>query len=170
MGQLTHVRILNALEGLVSGLDAADETLLKQALWRKQVKSDVTDGGTAGTAATERTLWINDTGGDVRVVAAYAVAPVAVTANATTFATFLLYRRTAAGGSQTTVGSYATNVVTTNDMVAHAEKEFSLTAANVVVPSGAKLTCAVTKASTGVAIASSTAPAQIVVIVEPIGA
>jgi hypothetical protein len=169
MAQLNAAKIAGALYGLFSGLDETDRAMLEQAAgFRRQVSTDLTDGGTAGTAATERVLWINDTGMDVYVTAAYAVAPVAVTAHASNYATFNLFCKTAAGAATATIGTFATDTVTTDDMVAHAEKSLTLTAANVKVAAGSKLTCSITKAASGVAIASATAPAAIIVCLRPV--
>lgn len=165
MAQLTATRILNAIKGLFVSLDSTDDALLKKMLWRRQVRCPVTDGGTAGTAQGEVAFWYNDTGVDVKVVNAYAVTPVGVTANATTYATFELTKRVA--GAATSIGTFATDTVTTDDMTAYVEKSLTLTDANVLVPAGAWLAAKVTKASTGVAIASSTAQASIVAIIEP---
>lgn len=168
MSQLTGSSIFKAIVGLFSALDSTDQTTLKKQLWRKTARCSVTDGGTAGTAQTETFVWQNNTGGDVVVTACNVVTPVAVTAHGTTYATFLLYKRTSAGASQATIGSFATDTVTTDDMTAFAPKALTLTAANVIVPDGYVLTCAVTKASTGVAIASATAQAVIEVTYEPV--
>jgi len=164
---LTATSIFKAIYGLFSALDSTDESVLKGTIWRKQVPLNVTDGGTAGTAQGETFMWRNDTGVDVRVISGHAVAPIAVTANATNFATFNVSRRTSAGASAVTVAEFATDTVTDDDMVAFAPKAMTLTDANVIVPSGSVLTGKVTKGGTGVAIASATAQARIVLTVEP---
>lgn len=169
MAQLTHVRIFNALKGLLSCLDATDADLVNTSLWRKQIQAHVTDGGTAGTAQTETPFWRNDTGGTVKVVSVHLLAPVAITANATNYATFILYKRTSAGATQTTVASFATDTVTTDDVTAFAPLSITPTAANVTVAAGGVLSVAVTKANTGVAIAAATSQARLVVVVEPVG-
>jgi hypothetical protein len=152
MAQLSASRIFNALAGLFSSTDSTDEALLKTALWRKTIHCHVTDGGTAGTAQTETVVWRNDTGATVKVVSAHVIAPVAVTANATNYATFLVYKRSSAGASQATIGTFATDTVT-----------------NVEVAAGAVITCAVTKTAAGVAIAAATSQARVQIVVEPIG-
>jgi hypothetical protein len=169
MAQLSASRIFNALAGLFSSTDSTDEALLKTALWRKTIHCHVTDGGTAGTAQTETVVWRNDTGATVKVVSAHVIAPVAVTANATNYATFLVYKRSSAGASQATIGTFATDTVTTDDMTAFAPKELTLTVANVEVAAGAVITCAVTKTAAGVAIAAATSQARVQIVVEPIG-
>lgn len=169
MAQLTQSRIFNALVGLFSATDATDQDLIKTSMWRKQIKARVHDAATAGTAYTETFAWRNDTGGSVKVISGYAVTPIAVTAHGTNYATFLAYQRTSAGASQATIATFATDTVTTDDMVAHAPKAMTLTDANVVVPAGSVITVAVTKAASGVALTAATSDAYIVLVVEPVG-
>lgn len=170
MAQLTQSRIFNALASLFSSLDSTDVDLVKTSLWRRQIKAQITDAATAGTAYTETFCWRNDTGGSVKVVSAHAVAPIAVTAHGTNYATFLAYQRTSAGATQATIATFATDTVTTDDMVAHAPKAMTLTDANVIVPSGSVITVAVTKAASGVALTAATSHAHIILVVEPVGA
>lgn len=160
--------IFKAIYGLFSGVDSTDETTLKKLLWRKQVALNVTDGGTAGTAAGETLVWYNDTGVDVAVRSALAISGISVTANATNYATFDLSKRDGAGGSATSIATFATDTVTTDDMVAFVPKTMTLTDSAVVVPSGGVLTAKVTKAGTGVAIGSATVQARIVATIEPV--
>jgi hypothetical protein len=167
MSQLTARGIYKALCALFSSLDSTDETLVKKMLWRKKVKLEVTDGGTAGTAQGETFMWYNDTGVDVTVKESRAIAPVAVTAHGTNYATFTLSKRDTAGANAATVAEFATDTVTTDDMTAFLPKSMTLTSANVTVPSGYVLTGKVAKAGTGVAIGSATAQACIEVIIEP---
>ena len=167
MGQLTAQRIKDGLLNLLGRLDSTDELLLSKQLMRKTVSAHVTDGGTAGTAQTETFAWQNNTGGNVRVISANAIAPIAVTANGSNYASFLLYKRTSAGASQATIATFATDTVTTDDMVAFAPKAMTLTVANVVVPDGYVVTVAVTKTGTGVALAAATSQARIEFVVEP---
>lgn len=166
MAQLTATRLVNAILGLFSSLDSTDETFLKKQLVRKAVHAHVTDGGTAATAQTETFVWQNNTGGDVKIIQANAIAPVAVTAHGTNYATFNLFKRTSAGASQATIASFATDTVTTDDMVALSPKAMTLTAANVIVPDGYVVTVSVTKAAMGVAIAAATSQARIEFVYE----
>lgn len=169
MGQLNQNRIVNAFMSLFSATDATDQDLVKTTLVRKQIKARVHDAATAGTAWTETFVWRNDTGGSVKVVSAHAVTPIAVTANGSNYASFLAYQRTSAGASQATIATFATDTVATDDMVAHAPKEMTLTNANVVVPAGGVITAAVTKTGTGVALTAATSEASIILVVEPVG-
>jgi hypothetical protein len=161
MAQLTPRRIFNAIYGLFSGLDSTDETTLKKFLWTKTVEIEIHDSATAGTAFTLSPLWYNDTGFDVVVKAARATAPIAVTAHAADFATFLAAKIDAAGANAVNVATFATDTVTTDNMVANVPKTMTLTAANVIVPAGFSLTANVTKTGNGVAITAATSRAKI---------
>lgn len=167
MAQLTGAKLFGALRGLFSALDSTDDDFIKSTMFRKKVSLVINDAATAGTAHTETFMWRNDTGIDMRVVSAYAVAPIAVTANGTSYATFLVASRTAAGASAANVATFATDTTTTDDMVALAPKAMTLTAANVIVPAGYVLTGAVTKTSSGVALTAATSQALIEVLLEP---
>jgi hypothetical protein len=109
-----------------------------------------------------------------RVVAAYATAPVAVTANATNYATFTASKRAAATGTETAIGVFATDTVTTDDMVAFVPKTLTVTAADAVLAAGDTLCAKLTKAASGVATVAATATtvhgsfAKVTVVVERI--
>ncbi len=168
MGQLNTTRIWNALKGLFSTLDATDEAILKKSIWQQTVNTEIHDSATAGTAFTATALWYNNLGFDVKVTAARATAPIAVTANATNFATFTVARIDAAGANSANVATFATDTVTTDDMVANVPKTMTLTDANVVIPAGFTLVVAVAKASSGVAITAATSRAKVEVDLEPV--
>ncbi len=167
MGQLNAGRIFKAIKGLFSALDQTDEDLLKTVMWRETRSVEVTDGGTAGTAQTETVAWRNDTGGDVWITDLYLVTPVNVTANATNYATFSVFKRTSAGASQATIGAFATDTVTTDDLVAFAPKAIPMTDANRLVPNGSVVTVSVSKTASGVAIAAATSQANVLITYEP---
>lgn len=168
MGQLNGNRIDNALGGLFSALDAADRLLVKKLFKQQKLKLDIHDSATAGTAFTKTFMWENETGVDVQVVAGAATAPIAVTANASTYASFIVSRLDAAGSNAAVVATFATDTVTTDDMVANVPKDMTLTPANVIIPAGGILVGEVTKASTGVAITAATSRASIVLTIEPV--
>lgn len=168
MAQLTAARIFNAIYGLFSGLDSTDATLLKKLQWRRKVRLDIHDSATAGTAFTKSLIWRNDTGVDQKVISAEAAAPIAVTANATNYASFIVTKLDSAGANGATVGTFATDTVTTDDMVAHVPKALTLTDANVVVPAGSILVGEVTKTASGVALTAATSRASITVELEPV--
>ena len=156
MAQLTASGIMGAIYGLFSGLDATDETLLKNLLYRRTVKGTVTDGGTAGTAQTETPLWKNTTGASVRVVGITVTAPIAVTGHATTNAVFTVTKRDSAGGTAAVVGTYTTTLAApANSLTAFLPATITLTAANVVVASNEVLTILMSKGSTGVAVGAA---------------
>lgn len=167
MGQLSASRIFKGIYGLFSGLDATDETLLKNTMWRETVTGSFTDGGTAGTAQTATAFWVNNTGVPVRAVLVQAVTPVAVTGHAANYATITVAHRTSAGASATTIATFATDTPTTDDFVAFAPKSLPITAGNDIIPVGGVLTLAVAKASSGVAMAAATSQAYVAVQVEP---
>jgi hypothetical protein len=77
----------------------------------------------------------------------------AVTAHGTNYRTFRLVNKGAAGSGSTVVASFATDTVTTDDLVAFDEKELTLsgTAANLVVAAGDVLAADETVAAGGVA-------------------
>lgn len=168
MGQLNTSRVYKAIVGLFSALDQTDQTLLQKAMWSWKVKLDITDAATAGTAFTSSPLWYNDTGYDVVVKAARATAPIAVTANATNFATFTVARIDAAGANSANVATFATDTVTTDDMVANVPRDMTLTVANVIVPAGFSLIGAVSKTASGVALTAATSRALIEVELQPL--
>ena len=167
MSQLTGSRIINAIIGLFSALDSTDQTLLKKCLAQKKIKIDMSDSATAATAFTKSLLWYNDTGVDCRVISAKATAPVAVTANATNYATFQVSKLDSAGANAAVVAAFATDTVTTDDMVANVSKDMTLTAANVIVPAGSYLVAEITKTASGVAVTAATSRAVVEVRVEP---
>ena len=167
MAQLTASSIFNALIGLFSALDSTDVALLKKTLWRKVVKIDCHDSATAGTAFTKSHLWYNDTGASARVTLARATAPIAVTANATNYATFLVTKLDSAGANGATVATFATDTVTTDDMTAFVAKTMTLTDANVIVPAGYYLVGEITKTASGVALTAATSRATIELEIVP---
>ena len=167
MGQLSASSILNAIVGLFSALDSTDSTLLRKTLWRKVVSVDCHDSATAGTAFTKSALWYNDTGANARVTLARATAPIAVTANATNFATFLVTKLDAAGANGATVATFATDTVTDDNMVAHVARTMTLTGANVIVPPGFYLVGEITKTASGVAVTAATSRARIELEITP---
>lgn len=168
MAQLTGTRIRQALTSQFSALDSTDEETVKKTLLQKKVRIDCHDSATAGTAFTSSIIWRNDTGVSHRVVAAEASAPVAVTANATNYATFLVARLDSAGANSANVATFATDTVTTDDMVANVPKTMTLTDANVEIPAGYILVGSITKAASGVAVTAATSRASIVLTLEPV--
>jgi hypothetical protein len=170
MAQLTAERIKNALTSLFSSTDSTDVDLMKKLLVRKTAVGYFTDGGTAGTAQTATAFFVNETGKPVKVTSAKFVTPIAVTANGSNYGTVTLAHRTSAGASATTIVSFATDTVTTDDLVAFAPKDITslITAANAVIPAGGVATVALAKTGTGVAFAAATSQAYVSFEYEPV--
>jgi hypothetical protein len=166
MGQLNGTGILKGLFGLFSVLDDTDRTLVKDTLYRQTVHVHVTDGGTAGTAQTATPFFTNRTDANLRVVSATVKTPVAVTGGDTNNATFTIAKVDADGTNAATVASRTTNVAGGN-YTAFKPVALTLTAANVVIPPGWSLHAAVSKASSGVAIAAATSQAYVEIVLEP---
>lgn len=163
MGQLNGTRILNALYGLFSSLDAADQSLVKTShLGSLRIHADVTDGGTAGTAQTATTFFTNDTGGALVLETAALITPVAVTANGSNNLTITVDRVDAAGSNATTMATYTSDVAG-GSTVAGVPKALtpSATAGNVRVPAGWSIRVAVSKTGSGVAFAAATSQAYV---------
>ena len=168
MGQLSGNRITQALRALFSSLDSTDQDLVTDAVLQQKVRLDCHDSATAGTAFTKSLIWRNDTGISYRVVDARASAPVAVTANATNYASFIVTKLDSAGGSAAVVATFATDTVTTDDMVANVGKSMTFTDANVIVPAGSILVGEITKTASGVAVTAATSRASIELVLEPV--
>lgn len=169
MGQLNAERIKNALSALFTSLDSTDVTLLKKLMCRGSAVGYFTDGGTAGTAQTATAFFVNETSKPVKITSVKFVTPIAVTANATNYGTVTVAHRTSAGASATTVVSFATDTVTTDDLVAFAPKDLTslITAGNDVVPAGGVVTVALAKTASGVAFAAATSQAYVSIEYEP---
>lgn len=136
-------------------------TTVKQCHYRPYVVS-LTDGGTAGTNATEVAIPVQL---KCKVVAIYITAPVAVTGDDTNNKVFTIAKRTA-GGSATTIGTYTTSASPANSMTAFSPVTLTLTASAVELASGDCITVKAIKGGTGVAIGSATAAAYVTVVVE----
>lgn len=112
----------------------------------------LTDENDADGTATNGGIYLPMAG---KVVAAYATTEIAVTAHATNYATFVLEKGTVA--SPTTIASFATDTVATDDMVAGTAKSMTITDSAAEFAAGTVLRAKVTKAASGVAIATATA-------------
>lgn len=168
MAQLTATRIFNAIAGLFSSLDSTDSTLLKNTMWRQKVGVHVTDGGTAATAQTATAFFTNDLGTTVRATKVTIKVPVAVTAGDTNNATVTVTKVDAAGSNSATVATLTTNT-TQGNLTAFVAYELDITEANQDIADGWTLRVAVSKASSGVAIAAATSQAYVEVTLEPVG-
>lgn len=74
-----------------------------------------------------------------------------LTANATNFATLIVEKATGAGAA-TTVASFATDTVTTDDLVALVAKTIPVTASASIVAAGQSVSFRITKTASGVAV------------------
>jgi hypothetical protein len=115
-----------------------------------KLEANIPAQGTAGTVQD----WVigeADSGGTVQEVVI--VPEAAVTANATNYRTFRVINKGSAGAGTTVVASFATDTVSTDDLVAFDEKSITLsgTAANLVIAEGDVLVADETVAASGVA-------------------
>lgn len=77
----------------------------------------------------------------------------ALTAHATDYATITLAYDAGAGGAQTTIATFASDTVTTDDWVAKVNKAMTLaTLGGVAVPAGSNLVFSIAKAGSGVVV------------------
>jgi hypothetical protein len=106
-----------------------------------------------GTAGTVQDYVIGECEHAGKVTSASIVPEAAVTAHATNFRTFRVLNKGQSGAGSTVVASFATDTVTTDDLVAFDEKDLSLsgTAANLNVAAGDVLVADETVAAAGVA-------------------
>jgi hypothetical protein len=106
-----------------------------------------------GTAGTTQDWVIGEVESGGTVAEVVIIPEAAVTANATNFRTFRVINKGATGAGSTVVASFATDTVTTDDLVAFDEKSITLsgTAANLVLAENDVLVADETVAGTGVA-------------------
>lgn len=175
MGQLNGTRLLNAIVAFFSPTDDTDRALVADTYGKIRTECSITDGGTAGTAQTATTFWTNDTGGPVTLDVKSAtdsggnlITPVAVTAHASNNLTLTVDRVDAAGSNATTMATYTSDVAG-GSTVAGVPKALtpSGTAGNITVPAGWSVRVAVSKASSGVAMAAATSQAYVVLRFRP---
>lgn len=148
---------------------AADNARSDQCVVQRIESTLVTDGGTAGTAVTEECIVSFPFTNSVKVLGCTVLAPVAVTASDTLFATFTLSSRDANGANAVTIATQTTKTSGSGglgSLTAFKPAALPVTVANAVVPAGGSLTIAVAKASTGTAIASATAQCLVQVYLE----
>jgi len=168
MAQLTAGRIMNALAGLFSSLDATDRTLLERTLsGRRFEKVRLFDAATAGTAMTTTPFFTNQTGGNLRVISVKVIAPIAVAADNTDYVTFTCAKVDSAGANAATVATADTRAASLNALAAHTAEALTNTVANLVLADGWSLTAAVAKAGAGKAITAATSDAYMIVELMP---
>lgn len=167
MGQLNGSRIYRALVAFFVPLDDTDKELVANLYGRTRKEVHITDGGTAATAQTATTFFTNDTGSDLLIKSAQVMTPVSITGNDTNNATFTLDKVDATGANAATIAALTTNVAS-GGTTAHKPAALALTVANVVLAPGWSMRIAVSKASSGVAIAAATSQAYVQVQYEPL--
>lgn len=154
-----------AIKGVAAGLfsagSATEQTRAEHVFVRRYVEVDVTDGGTAGTAATERTIHQPRTSG--KVLSCYVSTPVTAAANGSNYGTFTLSKRDGAGGGATAIAAADSSATA---FTAHTPRALTITAGNESYSSGNVLTIALTKTGTGVAIAAATSAARVSCLLE----
>lgn len=116
----------------------------------ERIEASVPAQGTAGNAQDQV---IGEAPFAGTVVGVSIVPEAALTANATNYRTFRVVNKGQSGGGSTLVASFATDTVTTDDLVAFDEKAIPLsgTPANLVVAAGDILVADETVAASGVA-------------------
>jgi hypothetical protein len=169
MSQLTGKRIVNALYGLMSGLDAADRTLIEKVLsGRIKVKAEVGDAGASATSVTDKFVWYNDTGVSVRATAARHFAAVTLAPGATHNCAFVVESTNAANSATATVASYTSDVAggTATKGVAKALTVTGGTSTAAVIPSGYAVIISATKGGSGVLIGATATPSVVEIDLE----
>lgn len=168
MSQLSGTRIYNAIIGLFTALDTNDDLLLKRLLgvrFREMIY--ISDGGATGTSVGANGFFTNYADGpnvNLRVLAAYIVPPVNITAGATANVTFTLDRIDPTGTTATSVATFTSTVQATAHVLT--AMTMSATAGNTTLPSGNTLRIAASKNSTGIPIATAVAPCWLQVDLE----
>lgn len=135
---------------------------------RRQYTIQLTDAATAGTAVTETVMARIPVA--CRLITAYMSAPIAVTANDTTYATVTVAKRTGAGGA-TTLASQTTKITGGSGNLAAfvpAALTNTATSANLAIAAGDVVTVAVAKASTGVALTAATSTFNVTLVLEEV--
>ncbi len=138
-----------------SGTMAASPDLVVNAKSTRYYQFLVTDFGIAGQAVTTTAIHMPVKG---KVVSVSMTAPLAVTADDTSYATITVAKQT--GASASTVAAKATKITAgSGDLAAAVPYKFpaaAFTAANVQMAADDVLTVAIAKASSGVALTTTT--------------
>jgi len=106
-----------------------------------------------GTANAAQSRMIGEAPTDAKVVGVSIIPNAALTAHATDYRTFSVVNKGADGSGSTSIATFATDTVTTDDLVAFDEKALTLsaTAANLDVAEGDIIAAVETVAGSGVA-------------------
>jgi hypothetical protein len=169
MSQLTGNRILNALYGLLSGLDATDRALLSRVVGGKfKTRVALGDRGATATSAPATPFFTNDEGVSLRVTAAKLLTPTTIAPGATHNVAFVLDKVDSAGANGATVASYTSDVAggTATADVPKALTVVGGTSTVAVLASGWTLRASATKGGSGVIISDGEAPCILEVTME----
>lgn len=164
MGQHTGSRIVNALYGLMSGLDATDRTLIEKVLGGTfKEKVDVGDGGSSATSVTDKHVWYNSLGVSVRVTSANLFAATTIAPGATHNCAFVLESVNADNSATATVATYTSDVAggTATKNVAKALTVTGGTSTAAVIPAGYSVIISATKGGSGVLIGNTATPSVV---------
>jgi len=152
MAQTDREKLKSSQIGALVSSEVSDPETVIKAAHRQVFYVALTDEADADGTATNGGIYMPIAG---KVVASYATTEVAVTAHASNYKTFVLEKGTIA--SPTTIASFATDTVTTDDMVAGVPKEMTLVAAAQTFAAGTMLRAKLTAAASGVAVCTATA-------------
>jgi hypothetical protein len=155
---------VNALTGLLSGLDSTDRTLLEKVIGgRFKVAAPVNDGGATASSVTDQHVWYNGLGVSVRAVSANLFSAVTIAPGATHNVVFALESVNADNSATATVASYTSDVAggTATKNVAKALSVTGGTSTAAVIPAGYSVIISATKGGSGVLIGSATTPAVV---------
>jgi hypothetical protein len=166
----------NAFQGFITDVASMSNpaTTARQALLRRRVSKGITDGGTAASAAGEIVMFRAEVA--CTVISVHYCGGVAITADNTNNATFLVQKRPAsAPGTPATVATASTAITDPTFGANYAaftplQLPNSGTAANLAMAAGDVLTVKATKGASGVAFGAAAtatgATAEIAVVIE----
>ncbi len=164
MAQLNGSRIVNALYGLLSGLDATDRALLARVFKSEfKIRIPIGDQGATATGATAFTFYTNDEGQSVRVKSAKLLPAVTMAPSATDNCAFILAKVDSAGTNSASVATF-TNDTSGGTATAAIPKSMTVvggTSTVATLASGWSLTAAATKAGSGCLIGGVNNPSVI---------
>jgi hypothetical protein len=164
MSQLTGKRIVDAIYGLMSGLDATDRTTLEKVLGaRFKVKVDVGDGGSSAQSVTNKHVWYNDMGASVRAVSSKLFAQRTIAPGATHNVAFVVESVNADNSATATVASLTLDVAG-GTATAQVAKTISITGGTstaATIPAGYAVIISATKGGSGVLIGDTATPSVV---------
>ncbi len=169
MSQLSGARIMNALNGLLSGLDDTDRALLKKMLGVSfKVRVPLGDAGTSATSAGATPFFTNDSGASLRVTAAKYMGPTTIGTGATHNVVIALDKVDSAGANGATIASYTSDVAG-GTATADVPKTVTVTGGTstvATVASGWTLRASATKGGSGVIMSDGAVPGYLEVTLD----